>query len=463
MNRRKIIKIAMGGAGVLAVILFIASRNGFGGHGDIQYRTAPVDRGNVAFTISATGSPNAVVTVQVGSQVSGNIMALYADYNSRVKRGQLIARIDPQVFEARVTQATANLEAAKAAVINAQAQVQKAQAEVATNKAGVADAKAAVLKAKVGTQDAKIKLDRQRKLLDGGVSAQQDLDSAAAVYDSAVAAEQAAEAEEAAAEERVKSAEADLKVAQTQLTSAQAQVKQAQAAVEQAKLDLAHTYINAPVDGVVVARHVDVGQTVAASLQAPTLFEIAQDLTKMQVDTNVSEADIGHVAVGQKAVFTVDAYPGEQFHGVVTQIRKAAINVQNVVTYDVVISVPNPDLKLFPGMTANVKILVEEHDNVLRVPNAALRYRPLNPAPGRGGNTVRAAGRTGGGSPPLWILDEKGHPRPVRVKYGISDGAYTEIVAGDVKEGDRVILAALGEEAHTQASRGGPGRGRGFF
>jgi HlyD family secretion protein len=463
MSHRKSKILIWVGAG--AALLAYGGWTHLRGHSDVEYRTAVVDRGDIAYTISATGSPNAVVTVQVGSQVSGNIMALYADFNTRVKKGQLVARIDPQAFEARVTQASANLDVARSAVINARAVVQKTQAELASAKAGVADARAAVMKAKVGVQDAKLKLDRQQSLVQSGVSAPQDLDSARAVYDSAVAAEQAAEAEQEAAEQKVLSASADMEVARTQLSSAEAQVKQAQAALEQAKLDLAHTYITAPVDGVVVARHVDVGQTVAASLQAPTLFEIAQDLTKMQVDTNVSEADIGHVRVGQEATFTVDAYPGQVFHGTVTQIRKAAINVQNVVTYDVVIAVPNPDLKLFPGMTANVRILVDERDGVLRVPNAALRFRPaVTPAvtPAAGRRPVQAAGGSpGAGSPPLWVLDAKGNPRPVRVSLGITDGRYSEVTGGGLKEGDRVIIAALNEKSAASQTPSGPGPGRG--
>jgi HlyD family secretion protein len=442
------------------------------GHSAIQYRTVEADEGNIAYTISATGSPNAVVTVQVGSQVSGNILELGADYNTHVKKGQLVARIDPQVFQARVTQANASLDVAKSAVVNGGAVVQRAHAELASAKAGVADAAATVIKAKVGVQDAKSKLDRAVQLYQAGVSAVQDKDTAQATYDTAVAMQQAAEAEKTAADEKVLSAQADIEVAKTQLASAQAQVKQAQASLEQAQLDLSHTYITAPVDGVVVARHVDVGQTVAASLQAPTLFEIAQDLTKMQVDTNVSEADVGHLHVGQPATFTVDAYPGEMFRGQVTQIRQAPINVQNVVTYDVVIGVSNPDLKLFPGMTANVRILVDRHNGILRVPNAALRFRLAEADPQRTGvGPSRAAGRPGGrratlNESTLWVVSDKGKPQPVVVHTGLSDGVYTEISSGALKPGDRVIIAETGKTASTPASPMGPGagprRGMGF-
>ncbi len=262
------------------------------------------------------------------------------------------------------------------------------------------------------------------------------------------------------------SAQADVEVARTQLASAQAQVKQAQAALEQANLDLSHTYITAPVDGVVVARHVDVGQTVAASLQAPTLFEIAQDLTKMQVDTNVSEADVGHLRVGLPATFTVDAYPGEMFRGQVTQIRQAPINVQNVVTYDVVVGVSNPDLKLFPGMTANVRILVDRHNDVLRVPNAAFRFRPADTGSRRGAvGFAQVSGRPGGrratNESTLWVVNEKGKPQAVPVVTGLTDGMYTEISSGALKPGDRVIIAEAGKTSTSPASAVGPGTGGG--
>jgi HlyD family secretion protein len=431
------------------------------GHGDVEYRTAPVDRGTVAYSVSATGTPNAVVTVQVGSQVSGNIMALYADFNTKVKKGQLVARIDPQVFQAKVDQTKASLDAANASVVNARASVQKAQAELADSNAGVANAKALVLKAKVAVQNAKINLDRQLALFSAGVTAQQDRDTAQATYDSTVADEQAAEAQQQAAVEKVASSQADLEVARTQLSSALAQVQQWKASLAQAQLDLAHTYITAPVDGTVISRNVDVGQTVAASLQAPTLFEIAQDLTKMQVDTNVSEADIGRVRVGQPATFTVDAYPGQIFRGQVSQIRKAPINVQNVVTYDAVISVANPDLKLFPGMTANVKILVASHPDVLRIPNAALRYRPADSVMTR--VSFSGSGQAGRrGQVPestVWVLGPNGKPAPVEIKTGLSDGNYTEVTGGDLKQGEQVIVAAFSEGGGTSASAGGP-RGR---
>ncbi|HYL38153.1 MAG TPA: efflux RND transporter periplasmic adaptor subunit, partial [Bryobacteraceae bacterium] len=253
----------------------------------------------------------------------------------------------------------------------------------------------------------------------------------------------AAQADQLAAQDNVDAAKADLEATRTQLASSEAQVKQTTAALEQTRLDLEHTYIRAPVDGVVVARNVDVGQTVAASLQTPTLFQIAQDLTKMQVDTNVSEADVGRVKVGQPVTFTVDAYPGQVFKGQVAQIREAPINVQNVITYDVVIAVANPDLKLFPGMTANEKILVDTHGDVLKVANAALRFQPSAAAPNPGGGKPGSAGsRKAAASQTIWALQASGKLKPVVVTLGLTDGNFTEIT-GDLKEGDQVVVAAF--------------------
>jgi HlyD family secretion protein len=363
------------------------------GHGRPDFRTAQVTRGAIDATISATGTCNAVVSVQVGSQVSGNIKALYADFNTKVKKGQLVALIDPEIFEARVNQAQANLDSAQASVLNYTAQIQKAAADISSAQANVQFAKQNVAKAKVAVIDSDSKLKRRLDLTNQGILSKEDQETAQATYDSNVAGQDAAQAQVRAAEDSLRAATAEQDVVKTQLSSAQAQVKQNQAALHQAMIDLEHTKILAPVDGTVVARRMDVGQTVAASFQAPTLFEIAQDLTKMQVDTNVDEADIGRVQVGHDASFTVDAYPGMNFRGKVVEIRKAPINVQNVITYDAVIAVSNPDLKLFPGMTANVKVLVDQRTSVLRVPNAALRFRPATASTSNeqrpGGNAFR--------------------------------------------------------------------------
>jgi len=428
------------------------------GQTGIQYRTAPVAHGDINVTISATGNPNAVVTVQVGSQVSGIILALYADFNTKVAKGQLIARIDPVPFQAKVDQAQANVDAARAAVANAEAGVQKAHAAIQAAYAALAGARANVVKAQVTAQDDKVKVERRVVLVGQNADAQEDLDTAQATYKAAVADQDAFAAQQRAAEDNVKVAQADLKVANTQLTANQAQVKQYEAALHSTQIDLEHTKITAPVDGVVVSRNVDVGQTVAASLAAPTLFLIAQDLTKMQVDTNVSEADVGRVSVGQSSTFTVDAYPGRVFKGTVTSVRQAPINVANVITYDAVIGVSNQDLKLFPGMTANVKILVNQHPKVMKVPNAALRYHPASEA-------AAPAAKGAKGSAPeqaVWVLDEN-TPRRVVVSTGESDGTYTEVTSGGLKDGDRVILAALAKSTASSAgSSSKSGKGPGF-
>ena len=442
-------RLVIGSAAVVA--LSLGAWGTLRGPRAVQYRTAPVECGDIASTVTATGTPNAVVTVQVGSQVSGNILALYADFNTRVKKGQVVARIDPQIYQARVDQANATLNAQKAAVINAQAQIDKAEADVSSAQAAVANAQANAVRSQSAVKDAKTKNDTAQLELKDGILARQDADTAQATYDQAVANLDAANAQVKAAQDNVRGAQAGVRVAQTGLDSAEAQVKQSQAALAQAQADLDHTYILAPVDGVVVSRNVDVGQTVAASLQAPTLFSIAQDLTKMQVDTNVSEADIGRVRVGMPATFTVDAYPTQVFQGRVTQIRQAAINVQNVITYDAVISVANPDLKLFPGMTANVKILVAEAHDALKVPDAALRFRPAN-APAA---TARAA-------KVVWVLDAQNQPKPIPVTLGLTDGTYTQITGGGLQQGEQVITASFSKNANAGPSTPFGRRGPGF-
>jgi HlyD family secretion protein len=429
---------------------------------DAQYRTAPAQHGDVNVAVSATGNPNAVVNVQVGSQVSGTVVALFADFNTKVTKGQLIARIDPAPFQARVDQAQASLDAARGSVANAEAVEQQAMANIQSATASLAAAKANVVKAQAAVDDAKSKVDRRVALVADGSDSKEDLETAQTTYKSAIAEVDAVVAQQHAGEESVKAAQAQLDVAKSLIATNEAQVKQNMAALEAARLDLEHTKIIAPVDGVVVARNVDVGQTVAASLAAPTLFQIAQDLTKMQVDTNVSEADVGRVQVGQPATFTVDAYPGRIFKGVVTSIRKAPINVANVITYDAVIGVSNEDLALFPGMTANVKILVSQRKDVLRVPNAALRYHPAS-------ETVAAgSSQRSKGAPPekvVWVLDANKHEQRVVVTTGETDGTYTEITGGNLKDGDSVIVAELGNASRPSTSNSTPqpgaGRGRG--
>jgi HlyD family secretion protein len=378
----------------------------------VRFDTLRADRGRIVAKVTATGTLSAIVTVQVGSQVSGRVAALDADFNSRVRKGQLIAKIDPALFEAAVQQARANLVAAQGNVVKARAQAIDARRQ-ATRNAALAGEK---------------------------LIAQADSDTSQANADAAEAA----------------------------VAAAQGSVEQAKAALFQANVNLAYTSIVSPTDGVVISRNVDVGQTVAASLQAPTLFVIARDLAKMQVDTSVAEADVGRIRDGMRVTFGVDAYPAETFEGVVRQIRNAPQTVQNVVTYDAVIDVANPDLKLRPGMTANVTFVYAQGEDVLRVPNAALRFRPPpevlaragqrpgppsasseGPPEGRRPGVAAPPGRTAStraGRPDrrtVWIL-RSDRPEPVTVRTGISDGSLTEILEGAIEPGDAVITDATG-------------------
>jgi HlyD family secretion protein len=429
--------------------------------GVIGYDTVAVERGPVQASVTATGTLNAVVDVQVGSQVSGNIKALYADWNTKVTKGQLVAEIDPQTFQTQVDQATAALGSAHSATVTAAAQVQKAKSDLAGTVANEKSLESALAKDQANALNAKNQFQRQDSLFKDGIISQQDYDSAKAAVDAAEAQIAMDQSQIAAAGQTILSAQAQVAVAQAQLGSAQAQERQAQASLDQARVNLDHTKITAPVDGTVIARRMDVGQTVAASFAAPTIFEIAQDLTKMQLDTNMDESDVGNIRSGQNATFTVDAYPGMTFRGQVTDIRKAPISTANVVTYDVVVSVANPDLKLFPGMTANARIMTAKLDDTLKVPNAVLRNHPtatvlsqlgLRPAPA-GKQTV--------------FVKRSGKLAAVPVTFGISDGKSTAVTSGDLREGDQVVTSFTTASSTRAASTPSPGttggrRGPGF-
>src|SRR5947208_1143623 len=301
---------------------------------DVVVNTSPITKGDIIDTVGATGTLQAVTTVQVGSQVSGNIAWLGADFNSIVRKGQVIARLDPSLFEAQLQQARANLS-------QTQANLTKAESDLEQRK--------------VQLQDAQQKYTRAKELAARSLLPQSDLDSAKVAVDMAQAA---------------------LASQQATVTQARAAVSQSQASVNQNQVNVDHTVITAPIDGIVTQRNVDVGQTVAASMQAPTLFIIAADLTKMQVNANIDESDVGRIRPGQHVTFRVDAYPTETFEGTVAQIRLQPVVVQNVTTYGTVIDVPNPQLKLKPGMTATVRVEIAKRSDVLRVPNASLRFRP---------------------------------------------------------------------------------------
>jgi HlyD family secretion protein len=492
-----------------------------------NFRFGKVERGTLTAVVSATGTVNPVTAVQVGSQVSGQIKELHVDFNSEVKKGQVIARIDPESFALRVNQAMADLESARATVLTQRANVSVLQAEAS--------------RAKVNLGDAQREFQRNQSLHEKNFISAATLEKSQAVFE--------------AAQETLNSAQAQRSVGASQVLNVEALVKQREAQLAQSKVDLDRTTIRAPVDGIVVKKSVEPGQTVAASLQAPELFVIAQDLREMQVETSIDEAEVGRVREGQAATFTVDSFPGRTFRGKVGQVRKSAQVVQNVVTYTAVIATANPDLSLFPGMTANVRIVVDTRDNVLKIPNAALRYRPPGTgdarepgggrapadaaAPedagkgkgaGKGGSaqalrerltkelnlnagqqarletiqdeirdkiralnvedpaerrqqterlraesrariveildpeqreryeTMNASRRAGGvTSGRVWELDGTGKPNGLNVRVGLTDGTFTELVSGELRDGSEVIVGTLdaGKGRPAQA-KGGP-------
>jgi HlyD family secretion protein len=453
---------------VAAIALFAAFQ--FKGNDKPQYFTTKADRGDIREVVEATGTINAVTTVQVGSQVSGTISRLNADFNSRVKKGQVVAQIDPSLFQGALLQAKADLANAKANLVASQANLEKAQAAAVQTKADY---------------------ERTSGLAKEGVMSQQQLDLAKANADSADAAVSAAKAT---------------------ITQAIAQAQQKQAAVTVAQTNLDYTTIHAPIDGTVIARSVDVGQTVAASLQAPTLFTIAQDLTKMQVYASTDESDVGMIHTGQVVSFKVDAFPKDSFSGAVSQVRLNATTVQNVVTYNTIIDFDNPQMKLFPGMTAYITIPVADATNALRVPNGALRYKPdmtadqvralykqyglisgqqtasaPNNQGGSGGTgaagkqrRARAEGTEGGGGGAengqqrtpradvavVWKLRPDKSLEPVRIRTGITDHTATEVaqvLKGQLNEGDELVTGGMSGTSGTARAPGlggGPPRTR---
>ena len=371
---------------------------------DVMYRTEKVTRGDIQVVVTATGTLSADTTVEVGTQVSGTVSKLYVDWNSKVKKGQVIALIDPTFLASAVQDAEATLE-----------------------------------KAKAQADDSKRTYLREKDLLAKGLAAQADYDAAITAYESNVAAQ-----------------------------------KSAQSQLDRAKINLKYATITAPIDGVVISRAVDIGQTVAASFSTPTLFTIANDLTKMQVQAAVDEADIGRVQDGEDVLFTVDAYPEQAFHGTVTQIRLMPVTVQNVITYTVIIDVPNPDLKLMPGMTATITILVTKKENVLKIPTIAFRFQPLpdqievrKDSTGAPEDSAKAAerrsqyaqmqgtGASGQASRPptrLWVVGKNKKLTPIYIRAGIADGTFTEILRGKVEEGQEVVVGVMSQRPTAAAT-----------
>jgi HlyD family secretion protein len=420
-------------AGIAAAVGLVAAF-GLNRSTQAQHFTAKVERGDIHDVVDATGTINAVILVQVGSQVSGSIAKLNVDFNSRVHKGDIVALIDPALFQGALLQASADLDNAKANLVAAKANLEKAKA---------------------AAQQTKADFDRAAQLTTDKIMSQQQLDMAKANYDSANAAVGAAVAN---------------------VTQAEAQVSQKAAALTVAQTNLNYTVIRSPIDGTVVARNVDVGQTVAASLQAPTIFTIAQDLTKMLVYTKTDESDVGNIKPGKAVTFKVDAFPKDTFHGVVSQVRMNPTTVQSVVTYDTIIEFANPELKLFPGMTAYVTIPVDTVQSVIKVPNTALRYKPpmgpeeifalykqygigVSERP-QSGDDPAAAGRglqagaesqnaprvPRAESAVVWKLHADNTMEPVKISLGITDHAFTQVAAvvkGELKEGDALIIRSV--------------------
>lgn len=513
-----VLLLVAGGAG----IRYWSQKNGAP-----QYRTTKIEKGTITASVAASGTLNPVVSVQVGSQVSGQLKEILVDFNSDVKEGQLIARIDPETFEYKVRQAQADLDAARAQVQTQQANIAAQRSEVARNE--------------INALDAKLDFERKQQLVDKGFISTAERDKARAVYNAAAA--------------QLTTARAQVAVAEANLRNGEAAVRQRQAVLAQANVDLGRTAIKAPVDGVVIKRSVDAGQTVAASLQAPELFIIAGDLTDMRVDTAIDESEIGRIRQGQKATFTVDAFPGRTFDGEVRQIRKAAQNVSNVITYMVEVSADNPRKELLPGMTANVRIVTDSRKDVLKVANAALRFKPASaisgaptpaatprPAPEAGGkgsggqsqqlqqrleselqlseaqkakmdaifaglrekmqgarglsqaerqklmernradmraqiaefltpeqmrrfDALSAEGRAGRGtaSGRLYTLDADGQPLELNVRLGLTDGSMTEVISPDVKEGTDIIVSLAQPQGAKTQSGAAPRGGPRMF
>jgi HlyD family secretion protein len=395
-----------------------------GGSGTTEYFASRVERGDIHDVVEATGTVNAVVTVQVGSQVSGSIAKLNVDFNSRVRKGDIIAEIEPSLLRGALLQATADVESAQANLVAARASLAKARAAFVQTKADY---------------------ERNATLAKGGMITQQELDLARATYEGA---------------------NASVDVAQANVAQAEAQVHQKTAAESVSRTNLDHTVIRSPINGIVVARNVDVGQTVAASLQAPTIFTIAQDLTKMRVYAKTDESDVGSITVGQPVTFKVDAFPKEVFRGMLSQIRMNPTTVQNVVTYDAIVDFDNVGMRLFPGMTAYVTIPVAAASNVLKIPNAALRYRPPMDAEEvraeyqRAGITVTEppASRAAAGQAPanprqrrqetivVWKLRPDHTIEPIQLSLGITDHAFTEVAAvlkGTLAVGETVVTRSV--------------------
>lgn len=488
-----------------------------------RFQTEKLEHGTVISTVNTTGTVNAVITVDIGCQVSGKITKLYVDFNSPVKKGQLLAQLDPLVYKSQVDEANANLESARATNANYQAQYQNALSKVRESQASVKNfsaqvevsranlagarnnqksAKANLDKALAQLENDRAEFKRAQELMKKDFISRSEMDAAETKYKVSLASVDVARAglEEAASSVRSSQMQLDAATANSesskiaaesqkalarailaQVSQSMAQIKTMTSRLQGAMVNLGYTDIISPIDGVVVARSVDVGQTVAASFQAPKLFTLAKDLRDMEVYANVDEADIGRVETGMKVTFTVDAFQGHDFEGVVRQVRKSSVIDQGVVKYQVVISAKNPDLKLMPGMTANVIIISETRDDVLKVPNAAIRFRadsvdnfPYPPDAEKAPNVKNGKNGKNGSSPgetgkirsktgettrfnTVWVFEGEGKVRQERILTGITDGQYTEMKKGSLTEGQDVIVGLQGNKAKSNVRAGSPG------
>jgi HlyD family secretion protein len=401
--------------------------------------TAPVERGTVATYVRATGTIEAVITVDVSSQLSGRIAEVLVNHNEVVKQGQVIARLDPEIYIARVSEARAALKVAEATALLQKASIDRARMAIQNAQTARKMEEAQLRVMQVKQEELERDYERFFKLSQSASVAQREMTIRRSLRDENAASMRVMEQQINLKIEAIEIARAEVAMAEANLANAEAVVEQKQAALDQAEVDRERTQIRAPISGVILKRDVNPGQTVAVTLEAKTLFKIAHDLREMEVRGRIDEADVGKLSVGQTATFSVDAYPGRLFKGHVLQIRKSPEITQNVVTYTAIISAPNPDLLLLPGMTATLRIAVSETESTLKIPNQALRFRPEG--------EKAAVERAGSGSPTVWVIGQDRRPSPVPVTVGRSDNNSTELLSGELSEGQPVIIGTATSDA----------------
>lgn len=430
---------------VVAVLLLVMSAVGLGytynqNSSAPTFMTAPVKRGVIAKYVKATGTVEPVVTVEVSSQLSGRVADVLVNFNDAVTQGQVIARLDPEAYDARVGEAKAALKVAEADALLQQKTIERAEASLRSAETALRVEQAQMNVEHTRQDERERDYQRLLKLAQSASIADQELTHVRASRDAGAASLGVLEHQIDLKAEAVDIARTEIAMAQAHLANADAVVEQKQAALNQAEVDREHTEIHAPIDGIVIQRDVNAGQTIAVTFEAKTLFKIAHDLREMQVCGRIDEADVGKLKVDQHATFTVDAYPDKTFDGKVLQIRKSSETTQNVVTYTAVISAPNPDLLLLPGMTATLQVAVSETAAALKIPAQALRFKPNS----RGGEEQQTGAVAAPvPSPPrstIWILDDNGTIRPVKVSLGETDGESVAISGDSVREGEKVVV-----------------------